>query len=134
MHRAAQALNDAKYRSYGEQNLEFIFRHVDYFMRQHDAQMKAAPVGDGKLPPIGFYFEINALSHTGLVPFVPERHAATKDVKYEPFPGRMSRFLAENPCFDDGSFYREDNSLPSTEVARKLMRIKLRRGLMSGDR
>ena len=58
MRRTAAALKEPRYENYGEHNLEFIFRHMDYFQRQHDARMKAAPVGDGKLSPIGFYFNL----------------------------------------------------------------------------
>lgn len=106
MRRTAQALGEPRYRDYGEQNLEFIFRHTDYFNKQQDQHMTAAPVGDGKLSPIGFYFQINALWQTGLAPLVVERYAATKDAKYEPFLGRMRKFLDANPRFDDGAFYR----------------------------
>jgi unsaturated rhamnogalacturonyl hydrolase len=111
MRRTALALDDAKYRNYGEQNLEFIFQHMGYFQRQRDAHMTAAPVGDGKLSPIGFYFQITALWHTGLAPLVLERYAATKDAKYEPFLGRMRKFLDECPRFDDGAFYRSGKGM-----------------------
>jgi unsaturated rhamnogalacturonyl hydrolase len=111
MRRVAESLDEAKYRGYGERNLAFLFRDMDYFQRQHDAQMKAAPVGDGKLSPIGFYFEIDALWQTGLAPLVLEGYAAAKDLKYEPFLGRMRSFLDANPRFDDGAFYREKKGM-----------------------
>ena len=107
MRRVAAALDEPRYADYGEQNLVFIFRHMDYFERQREAGMKAAPVGDGKLSPIGFYFEIGSLWHTGLAPLVVERWQATKDIRYEPFLGRMRRFLAGCPRFDDGLLYRK---------------------------
>ena len=81
MRRTAQVLDEPRYRSYGEQNLEFIFHHMGFFQRQNDAHMTAAPVGDGKLSPIGCYFRIGALWQTGLAPLVLERSAATKDAK-----------------------------------------------------
>jgi unsaturated rhamnogalacturonyl hydrolase len=107
MRRAAAALDEPRYHDYGEQNLEFIFRHMDYFQRQHAAKMKAAPVGDGVLSPIGFYFQINSLWQTGLAPLVLERHAVTKDSRYEPFLGRVRKFIADCPRFDDGLLYRK---------------------------
>ena len=107
MRRTALALDDTKYRDYGEQNLEFIFRHMDYFQRQHAAKMKAAPVGDGVLSPIGFYFSIGSLWQTGLAPLVRERHAATKEARYDPFLGRVRKFIASNTRFDDGLLYRK---------------------------
>jgi rhamnogalacturonyl hydrolase YesR len=111
MRRTASALDEVRYRDYGEQNLEFIFRHMDYFQRQRDAHLTAAPVGDGKLSPIGFYFKIDALWHTGLAPLVLERYATTKDAKYEPFLGRMEKFLAVNPRFEDGAYYRKHKGM-----------------------
>ncbi len=115
MRRTASALDDARYRDYGEQNLEFIFRHMDYFQRQRDAHMTAAPVGDGKLSPIGFYFQIYALWQTGLAPLAMERYAATKDAKYEPFLGRVRKFLDECPRFEDGAFYRKGKGMMTDE-------------------
>jgi unsaturated rhamnogalacturonyl hydrolase len=106
MRRVAESLDEPKYRGYGERNLEFIFRHMDYFQRQHKAGMKAAPVGDGKLSPIGFYFEISALWHTGLAPLVLERSQATNDARCDPFIKRMKQFVNECPRFDDGLLYR----------------------------
>jgi unsaturated rhamnogalacturonyl hydrolase len=107
MRRTAAALKEPRYENYGEQNLEFIFRHMDYFQRQHDARMKAAPVGDGKLSPIGFYFNLTALWHTGLAPLVLEQSEATRDARYDPFLRRMRSFIAECPRFDDGLLYRK---------------------------
>jgi rhamnogalacturonyl hydrolase YesR len=106
MRRTAAALEEPRYRDYGEQNLEFIFRHMDYFQRQHDAGLKAAPVGDGKLSPIGFYFQIDTLWQTGLAPLVLERFRATGDARCRPFLGRMERFLESCPRFEDGLFHR----------------------------
>ncbi len=111
MRRTAQVLDEPRYRNYGEQNLDFIFRHMGFFQRQNDAHMTAAPVGDGKLSPIGCYFRIGALWQTGLAPLVLERSAATKDAKYEPFLARFRKFLAENPCFEDGVFYRKGKGM-----------------------
>ncbi len=107
MRRTAAALGEPRYRDYGEKNLEFIYRHMSYFQRQQEAGMKAAPVGDGKLSPIGFYFDIRALWHTGLAPLVLERSLATGDAKYDPFLIRMRKFVAECPHFDDGLLYRK---------------------------
>lgn len=111
MRRTAAALKEPRYEQYGERNLAFIYQHLDYFKRQRDAKMSAAPVGDGKLSPIGFHFQINSLWQTGLAPLVLEQYAATKDARYEPFLTRMRRFLADNPRFDDGAFYRKGKGL-----------------------
>ena len=61
MRRTASALGEPKYRNYGEQNLAFIYAHLDYFQRQQAAGIKAAPVGDGALSPIGFHFRLTDL-------------------------------------------------------------------------
>jgi len=106
MRRVAESLDEPKYRGYGEANLDFIFQHMGYFQRQYDAHMKAAPVGDGKLSPIGFYFDISALWHTGLAPLVLERSQATKDAKYDPLLKRMRHFITQCPRFGDGLLYR----------------------------
>lgn len=111
MRRTAAALKESHYDQYGEQNLAFIYRHLDYFTRQRDAKMTAAPVGDGTLSPIGFYFQINALWQTGLAPLVLEQYATTKDARYEPFLKRVRTFLNDNPHFDDGSFYRKNKGM-----------------------
>lgn len=107
MRRAAAVLNEPRYRDYGEKNLDFIYRHMDYFQRQHAAKIKAAPVGDGALSPIGFYFQINSLWQTGLAPLVMERYSATKDPRYEPFLERVRRFIQTNPRLEDGTLYRK---------------------------
>jgi unsaturated rhamnogalacturonyl hydrolase len=106
MRRTAAVLKDPAYQGYGEQNLAFIFQHMDYFQRQHDAKMTAAPVGDGKLSPIGFYFHLQALWHTGLAPLVLEQSMASGDPKYDPYLGRVRQFLTKAPRFEDGAFYR----------------------------
>jgi rhamnogalacturonyl hydrolase YesR len=106
MRRTAGALNEPAYRNYGERNLDFIFQHMAFFEKQHAAGMRMAPVGDGKLSPIGFYFKIDALWHTGLAPLVMERYAETKDPRYEPYLARVTRFLETCPKFGDGAFYR----------------------------
>lgn len=107
MRRTAAALDEPRYRGYGERNLAFIDQHLDYFQRQHAAGLKAAPVGDGKLSPIGFYFEIGAPWHTGLAPLVLERSMATGDTRHDAYLGRVRRFLAGCPRFDDGLLYRK---------------------------
>lgn len=106
MRRLAEATGEERYRGYGEANLDFIYRHMPFFERQDAAGMKAAPVGDGKLSPIGFYFRFDALWQTGLAPLAIERHAETKDARYEPFLGRMRDFLKDVTRFEDGAFYR----------------------------
>lgn len=111
MRRAAKALNEPRYEQFGEQNLDFIFRHMPYFTSQNTAKMKAAPVGDGVLSPIGFYFQINSLWQTGLAPLVLERYHETKDPRYEPFLKRVDKFLEQNPRFDDGAFYRKGKGM-----------------------
>ena len=111
MRRTSEALDEPRYRTYGEQNLEFIFRYMDYLQRQRDAHMAAAPVGDCPLSPIGFYFQINSLWQTGLAPLAVERFEATKDSRYEPFLGRMRNFLEECPRFDEGAFYRKGKGM-----------------------
>lgn len=111
MRRTAAALNEPRYRNYGEQNLAFIYRYLPFFTRQRDAKMTAAPVGDGTLSPIGFYFSIGSLWHTGLAPLVLEQYAATKDEKYRPYLERMRRFLATNPRFEDGALHRKGKGM-----------------------
>ncbi len=73
--------------------------------------MKAAPVGDGKLSPVEFYFRIGALWQTGLAPLVEERQEAAWDVKYEEFLALMDAFLAQETHFEDGTFYRAKKGL-----------------------
>jgi rhamnogalacturonyl hydrolase YesR len=111
MRRAAGALNDPAYRNYGEQNLEFIYAHLDYFQRQHAAGMRAAPVGDGALSPIGFYFRLTDLWHTGLAPLVVERYAETKDPRYEPYLARIAEYLGKSPRLSDGTLHRAGGRL-----------------------
>lgn len=106
LRRVASALDAPAYRHYGERNLEFIYGHMAYFERQHAARMKAAPVGDGTLSPIEFYFRLSDLWHTGLAPLVMERFAATRDKKYEPYLARLREFLARCPRLSDGTLYR----------------------------
>lgn len=111
MRSTSAALQEPRYAQYGEQNLAFIYKHVDYFNRQHDAKIIAAPVGDGKLSPIGFHFQINALWQTGIAPLVLEQYAVTKDERYKPFLVRVRSFLKETPRFDDGAFYRKGKGM-----------------------
>lgn len=106
MRRTAEAIDEPKYRDYGERNLDFLYAHLPFFQRQYGAGMTAAPAGDGKLSPIGFSFKIDALWHTGLAPLVLERYAATHDARYEAYLARMREFLATNPRLDDGAYYR----------------------------
>jgi rhamnogalacturonyl hydrolase YesR len=106
MRRAAGVLGEPAFHNYGERNLDFIFQHMAFFERQHAAGMRMDPVGDGRLSPIGFYFRMDALWHTGLAPLVIERHAGTKDPRYEPYLERVTRFLEACPRFEDGAFYR----------------------------
>ena len=106
MRRVSGVLPDSKYKNYGEANLDFFYKHLDFFQRQVDAGMQAAPCGDGKLSPVGCYFKIESLWQTGLAPLVAERYQATHDAKYEAFMRRVRQFLEQSPRFDDGSFYR----------------------------
>lgn len=132
MRRTADALNEPKYRAYGERNLDFIYHHLPFFEKQDQAKMTAAPVGDGKLSPIGFYFRLNALWNTGLAPLVQERYAATKDPRYEPYLARLDKFLAHTPRFDDGTFYRAGKGM-MTDDPYMTVPYLLRRWKMSGD-
>jgi unsaturated rhamnogalacturonyl hydrolase len=132
MRRTAGVLNEPRYRDYGERNLEFIYRHLDYFKRQHEARMAAAPVGDGKLSPIGFYFQISALWQTGLAPLVQERSTEAKDARDEPFLERMRKFLADNPRFDDGAFYRKGKGM-MTDDPYMTVPFLVREGKRTGD-
>jgi len=106
MRRTARALNEPAYRNYGEQNLEFLYSHLDYFQRQQAAGMKAAPVGDGSLSPIGFYFRLTDLWHTGLAPLVVERYTETKEPRYESYLARIAEYLAKSPRLADGTLHR----------------------------
>lgn len=107
MRRAASALGETRYAQYGENNLDFIFRHMPFFEKQQALGMKAAPVGDGVLSPIGFYFGIGSLWHTGLAPLVQERWKSTGDARYEPFLARIRKALSHSVRFEDGLFYRK---------------------------
>lgn len=111
MRRTAFALKDPKFANYGEQNLEFLNRHLPYFQKQIDAKMKAAPVGDGALSPIGLYFGVNALWHTGLAPLVLEQKAAHNDTRHDAYLSRIDHLLANEPTFEDGTFYRHKKGL-----------------------
>lgn len=106
MRRTARALGEPKYRNYGEQNLAFIYAHLDYFQRQQAAGMKAAPVGDGALSPIGFHFRLTDLWHTGLAPLVVECYVETKDPRYEPYLARIAEYLAKSARLPDGTLHR----------------------------
>ena len=79
MRRTASVLKEPAYQDYGLKNLEFIYQNMGFFAKQDAAGMRMAPVGDGKLSPIGFHFKLDALWHTGLAPLVMERHAETHD-------------------------------------------------------
>lgn len=116
MRRLAAALDEPRYRDYGEANLDFIYRHLPFFTRQHEAGMRAAAVGDGRLSPIGYHFTLSAPWHLGLAPLVAERHAATGDRKYEPFLGRAERFLAACPRLGDGTILRAGKGLLADDV------------------
>lgn len=111
MNRAATVLDDPALRDYGERNLDFIARHLDYFTRQHAAGLKAAPVGDGSLSPIGFYFDIKSLWHTGLAPLVLEHQVRTGDTRHVAYLARLDAFLEANPRFPDGAYYRPGKGL-----------------------
>ena len=106
MRRTALALDEPKYRNYGEHNLEFLYTHLGYFDRQQAAGMKAAPVGDGALSPIGFHFRLTDLWHTGLAPLVVERFAETKDPRYEPYLARIAAYLGKSSRLPDGTLHR----------------------------
>jgi unsaturated rhamnogalacturonyl hydrolase len=106
MRRAAAAVDEPAYRNYGEQNLAFIYAHLDYFDRQQAAGLKAAPVGDGSHSPISFHFRLTDLWHTGLAPLVVERYAETKDPRYEPYLARLAEYLAKSPRLTDGTLHR----------------------------
>ncbi len=111
MRRVAETLDEPAYRDYGRRNLEFILRHNDFFNSQHKAGMKAAPVGDGSHSPIGFFFQITALWHTGLAPLVAEESARSPDARYGPYLARVNAFLDAAPRFEDGSYYRSGKGM-----------------------
>jgi rhamnogalacturonyl hydrolase YesR len=132
MRRVAAVLDEPAYRDYGEQNLDFIYRHMPYFTRQHDAGMQATPVGDGRLSPIAFHFDLAALWQTGLAPLVQERHATAGERRYEPYLGRLERFLAGAARFDDGAFYRPGKGLMADD-AFMTVPVLVRRFRATGD-
>jgi rhamnogalacturonyl hydrolase YesR len=132
MRRTAAALDEPRYRDYGEQNLAFIYRHMDYFEKQRAAGLRMQPVGDGQHSPIGFYFHMDSLWHTGLAPLVHERHTATRDSRYEPFLQRMRNLLANHPRFDDGAFYRRERGL-MTDDPYMVVPFLLREWKATGD-
>lgn len=111
MRRVAASFGDPRYRDYGEQNLAFIYSHLGYFERQQAAGMKAAPVGDGALSPIEFFFRLTDRWHTGLAPLVVERYAATKDPIYQPYLARIADYLAKSPRLADGTLHRQRGRL-----------------------
>lgn len=111
MRRAAVALDAPALRCYGEENLDFLYAHFDYFERQFRAGMKAAPVGDGKLSPIEFHFLLTDLWHTGLAPLVLERWAETKDPRYRPYLTRLDDFLGKSRRTTDGTLHRASGRL-----------------------
>ncbi|MCX6954247.1 MAG: glycoside hydrolase family 88 protein, partial [Verrucomicrobia bacterium] len=84
----------------------FIYAHLGYFQRQQAAGIKAAPVGDGALSPIGFHFRLTDLWHTGLAPLVVERYAEAKDRRYEPYLARIAEYLGKSPRLPDGTLHR----------------------------
>jgi unsaturated rhamnogalacturonyl hydrolase len=132
MRRAAAVLNEPCYENYGERNLEFIYQNLPYFTRQREAKMKAAPVGDGSLSPIEFHFKLTALWHTGLAPLVMEQARASKDARYEPYLARMDKFLAGNPRFEDGAYFRKDKGM-MTDDPYMTVPYLVRRWKQSGD-
>jgi rhamnogalacturonyl hydrolase YesR len=111
MRRAAAALDSPALRHYGESNLEFIYANLRYFERQHEAGMKAAPAGDGKLSPIGFHFGLSEPWHTGLAPLVMERWGQTREARYQPYLDRIDAYLARAPLTSDGAVYRPNGRL-----------------------
>lgn len=111
MRRTATVLDGPAYRNYGEKNLEFLYGHLPYFERQHAAGLSAAPVGDGKLSPIGFYFALAEPWHTGLAPLVLERWLQTKDARYRAYLDRMDAYLARATRTEDGAVYRPNGRL-----------------------
>jgi rhamnogalacturonyl hydrolase YesR len=132
MRRLAAALDEPRYRGYGEANLDFIYRHLPFLTRQHEAGMQAAAVGDGRLSPIAFHFALSAPWQLGLAPLVEERHAATGDRKYEPYLGRVERFLAACPRFEDGTILRAGRGLLADDVVMTVPFL-LRRWRSTGD-
>jgi rhamnogalacturonyl hydrolase YesR len=132
MRRTAAVLEDPAFGDYGERNLDFIYRNLDFLGRQHAAGVMMEPIGDGNHSPIGFFFEMTDLWHTGLAPLVMERHAQTKDRVYEPYLGRMSELLEKSPRFEDGIFYRAGRGL-MVDDAYMTVPFLLRKWRATGD-
>ncbi len=132
MRRTASVLKEPAYQDYGLKNLDFIDRNMAFFAKQDAAGMRMAPVGDGKLSPIGFHFKLDALWHTGLAPLVMERHAETKDVQYEPYLRRVDAFLEQCPRFEDGAFHRPGKGM-MTDDPYMTVPYLLRRWKASGN-
>lgn len=116
MRRAAAALDDPALLDYGERNLEFINKHLAFFEKQHVAGLKMAPVGDGNLSPIGFYFEIKSLWHTGLAPLVMEQSVHSRDPRHEAYLSRVTKLLEDSARFEDGTFYRAGKGLMTDDA------------------
>lgn len=132
MRRAGAVLGDSAVRDYGERNLEFLYAHLNYFERQHLAGLRAAPVGDGKLSPIGFHFSIVDPWHTGLAPLVMEAWARTRDERYRPFLRRMDAYLAQAPTTPEDAIYRPNGRLMADDPY-MLVPYLVRLGRMSGE-
>lgn len=111
MRRTARFLGEPAWQRYGEANLEFVYRHMDYFERQHAAGLKAAPVGDGSLSPIGFYHRLTDLWHTGLAPLVVEAYTESGDPRYRPYLARIEAYLKQAARLPDGTCHRARNRL-----------------------
>jgi rhamnogalacturonyl hydrolase YesR len=133
MRRTAQALDEPAFRNYGERNLQFIQMHMPFFEKQHAAGIRMAPVGDGKLSPIGFYFEMSALWHTGLAPLVMEDYARSKDPQHEAYLRRVEKLLESSPRFEDGTFYRAGKGL-MTDDAYMTVPFLLRKWRATGEK
>ncbi len=132
MRRTAAILKEPLYQDYGRRNLDFIDRNMVFFEKQHAAGMRMAPVGDGSHSPIGFYFKLGALWHTGLAPLVMERYSETQDPRYKGYLGRIDGFLASGPRFEDGAFYRPGKGM-MTDDPYMTVPYLLRRWKATGD-
>jgi unsaturated rhamnogalacturonyl hydrolase len=133
MRRAATALHDPALLNYGERNLEFIHKHLPYFERQHAAGLKMPPVGDGNLSPIGFYFEMKALWHTGLAPLVMEQSTRNQDPRHDAYLDRVTKLLENSARFEDGTFYRAGKGL-MTDDPYMTVPFLLRKWRASGEK
>ncbi len=111
MRRTAILLGEPTWQRFGEDNLAFLYGHIAYFDRQHAAGLKAAPVGDGSLSPIGFYHRLTDLWHTGLAPLVVEAYAESRDARYHPYLARVEAYLAQAARLPDGTLHRARNRL-----------------------